>query len=406
MYDVMKGVRVIECAEHTFVPVAATLLADWGADVIKIERTTGGGDSARSLAILQRPGQKLNGHFEVANRGKRALALDLTRPEGREVLYKIIKETDVFITSLRKGSLARMGIEPEDLMKINPRLIYARGTGYGLQGPLASAPGFDHPSSWCRSGSAFAQDPQNGSPPPLQPGSVGDLTGGATLAGAVAAALFRRERTGQGAIVDNALYLMGSYIMTQGLTGASIAAATPNVPIAPRPSLMHPLIHSYKTKDNRFLQICFLMDRWFPDLARRLGRQELVEDPRFKDEPSKMANAQALIDELQGEFSKRTLQEWCDALVDCEGVWAPQFRPVEVLNDEQALVNGFVTPVTTYDGSSYLASATPGQFDERPVGELKAAPGWGQHTDEILMEWGLGEYEIRTLKENKIALQR
>ncbi|HEX7036863.1 MAG TPA: CoA transferase [Pseudomonadales bacterium] len=406
MYDVMQGVRVIECAEHTFVPVAATTLADWGADVVKIERTTGGGDSARSMAILQRPGQKLNGFFEVANRGKRSLALDLTRPEGREVLYRVIPETDVFITSLRESAREKMGIQPEQLMRLNPRLVYARGTGYGIRGPLAGAPGFDHPSSWCRSGSAFAQDARDGKPPPGQPGSVGDLTGGATLAGAIAAALFRRERTGKGAVVDHALYLMGSYIMTQSLASASLAGARPDDPVTARPAGPgHPLIHSYRTRDDRFLQLCFLMDRWFPDLARRLGREDLIDDPRFADEPGKMANAQALIDELQKEFSKRTLGEWCEALADCEGVWAPQFRPVEVLNDEQALVNGFVTPVATDDGDAYLASATPGQFDERPVGELRAAPGWGQHTRQVLAEWGLSAADIADLEAGGIARQ-
>src|SRR5690606_35652005 len=295
MYDVMQGVRVIECAEHTFVPVAATTLADWGADAVKIERTTGGGDTARSKTILQRPGQKLNGLFEVANRGKRSLALELTRPEGRAVLYRIIPQTDVFITSLREAAREKMGIQPEQLMRLNPRLVYARGTGYGIRGPLAAAPGFDHPSSWCRAGAAFAQDPRDGNAPPGQPGSVGDLTGGATLAGAIAAALFRRGRTGKGATVDHALYLMGSYIMTQSLTNASLAGARLNDPITARPAGPgHPLIHSYRTRDGRFLQLCFLMDRWFPDLARRLGRADLIEDPRFADERSKMANAQAL----------------------------------------------------------------------------------------------------------------
>jgi crotonobetainyl-CoA:carnitine CoA-transferase CaiB-like acyl-CoA transferase len=407
MYDVMKGVRVIECAEHTFVPVAATMLADWGAEVVKIERTTQGGDTARNLTILQRPGQKANGFFEVANRGKRAVALDLTQAEGREILYSVIKDTDVFITSLRQNARIKMGIEPEDLMKFNPKLIYARGTGYGMQGPLAAAPGFDHPSAWCRAGSAFAQDARDGSAPPGQPGSVGDLTGGATLCGAIAAALFRRERTGQGAIVDHALYMMGAYIMTQGLASASLAGAQLSDPIPPRPPAGpgNPMIRSYRTKDDRFIQVTFLIDAWFPDLARKLGRPDLAEDPRFRDERSKMANATALAAELEKEFAKKTMMEWCDVLVDCAGVWAPQFRPAEVLNDPQALINGFVTPVTMDDGDTYLAACTPGQFDERPIGSLKAAPNWGQHTDEVLAEWGVSASKIAALKESKIATQ-
>src|SRR5690606_11679510 len=130
---------------------------------------------------------------------------------------------------------------------------------------------------------------------------------------------FRRERTGKGAIVDHALYLMGSYIMTQSLAGASLAGAPPGDPVTARPAGPgHPLIHSYRTRDDRFLQLCFLMDLWFPDLARRIGRADLIDDPRFADEPSKLAHAQALIDELRSEFSKRTLGEWCEVLADCE----------------------------------------------------------------------------------------
>ena len=175
MYDLMEGVRVIEVAEHTFVPAAGVVLADWGADVIKVERSVGGGDPARSLRILQRPGQKLNAYFEVANRGKRSVALDLTRPEGRQALYKLIEGADVFTTNLRADARRKLGIEPEDLMKHNPRLIYARGTGYGVRGAMADHGGFDYPSSWCRSGSGFVQTPADGSRPPQQPGQVATL---------------------------------------------------------------------------------------------------------------------------------------------------------------------------------------------------------------------------------------
>ncbi len=141
MYDVMEGVRVIEVAEHTFVPAAAMILADWGADVVKIERAAGGGDAGRTMRVIQRPGLKSNPFFEAANRGKRGLAIDLTKPEGREYLYKLVEHADVFITNLRDDARVKMGIEAADLMALNPKLIYARGTGYGTRGPLAAALG-------------------------------------------------------------------------------------------------------------------------------------------------------------------------------------------------------------------------------------------------------------------------
>jgi formyl-CoA transferase len=153
MYDVMEGVKVIEVAEHTFVPAAGMILADWGADVIKIERTSGGGDPGRNLPI---PGSSANGFsmfFEAGNRGKRSVRLDLTQEAGRELLYQLVAGADVFITNLRADARKKLGIEPDNLMKLNPKLIYARGTGYGIQGAMANDGGFDFPSSWCRSGS-------------------------------------------------------------------------------------------------------------------------------------------------------------------------------------------------------------------------------------------------------------
>ena len=180
MYDVMTGVRVIEVAEHTFAPAAGMMLADWGADVVKVERSVGGGDPARSLRILQRPGQKHNAFFEVANRGRRSVALDLNSPEGRDFLYSLVASADVFITNLRGDARRKLGIEAEELISRNPRLIYARATGYGWPGLWRNTAALDFPSSWCRSGSAFVQTPANGDAPPQQPGSVGDLTGGAT----------------------------------------------------------------------------------------------------------------------------------------------------------------------------------------------------------------------------------
>jgi len=403
MYDVMEGVRVVEVSEHTFAPAAGAMLADWGADVIKVERTVGGGDPQRTMRVLQRPGQKLNAFFEVANRGKRSIALDLRQAEGQAVLKELVRNADVFITNLRADAREKLGIEAANLQAINPRLIYARATGYGVRGPMASHGGFDFPSSWCRSGSVYAQTPADGGRPPQQPGSVGDLTGGATLAGAISAALFRRERTGKGAIVDHALYAMGAYIMTQSLASASLVTAeAAAAPPAPRPA--NPLSRLYRTRDDRWLCLCLLQDAWFPDFARRADRPDLITDPRFVTEDDKYRNAEALMAELDAVFATRTLAEWEAALFGMDGVWAPCQSPAEVIADEQARINGFVVPVTDSEGGTYYASATPGQFDERPVGELRAGPGYGQHTDEILAELGKASAQIAALREARVVV--
>ena len=397
MYDVMEGVRVVEVAEHTFVPSAAMILADWGADVIKIERPGDGGDAGRTMRVVQRAGLAVNPFFEAANRGKRSVGLDLTQGEGREQLYKLVDDADVFVTNMRDDARTKLGIEPGDFVERNPRLIYASGTGYGKRGPMARSRGFDYPSSWCRSGSAYVQTPADGTPPPSQPGSVGDLTGGATLAGAIAAALFRRERTGRGAVVDHALYLMGIYIMSQSLMSASLGWKSTATP-APRTEAPDPANNIYRTKDGRWLVLCLLYDQWWPDLARKLHHEEWLTDPRYADPQARARNNVGLIGELDDIFATRTLAEWEDELATLEGVWSPLKSPDEVIMDSQALANGFVTPVMTGDDSYYLTGASPAQFDGRPIGELRAAPSHGQNTEAVMRELGLSDEHIAGLR--------
>jgi formyl-CoA transferase len=397
----MDGVRVVEVAEHTFVPAAAMILADWGADVIKIERVGDGGDAGRTMRAIQRPGLRANPFFEAANRGKRSVGLDLTRAEGREQLYKLVDDADVFVTNMRDDARAKLGIEPGDLMGRNPRLIYASGTGYGKQGPMARTRGFDYPSSWCRSGSAYVQTPADGKPPPSQPGSVGDLTGGATLAGAIAAALFRRERTGRGAVVDHALYLMGIYIMSQSLISASLGWKSSGSP-GPRTEAADPANNIYRTKDGRWLVLCLLYDQWWPDLVRKLHHEEWLTDPRYTDPEARAQNNVALIGELDAIFATRTLSEWEDQLATLEGVWSPLKSPDEVIMDPQALENGFVTPVMFGDDGYYLSGASPAQFDGRPIGALRAAPTHGQSTEDVMRELGLTDAQTAALRDRGV----
>ncbi|MET0370379.1 MAG: CoA transferase [Sphingobium sp.] len=393
MYDVMEGVRVVEVAEHTFVPAATMILADWGADVIKVERATGGGDPGRHLK-LPGTGGRVNPFFEAGNRGKRSIALDLTQPAGREQLDRLLDSADIFVTNLRRGARVKLGIEPADLMARNPRLIYARGTGYGLQGAMADDGGFDFPSSWCRSGSGYAQTFPGGEPP-QQPGSVGDLCGGATLAGAIAAALFKRERTGKGSVVDNALYMVGTYVMSQSVIAASIGfprgQATPQ-------ARGNPLLNLYRTSDNRWLSICLLNEGWWPDFARHIDRPDMIDDPRFASVAARADNAPALVAELNAVFASRDFESWKARLATMTGVWAPLQSPAEVIEDPQALENGFVTRVEIDADTSYLVGASPAQFDERPIGALRGGPGYGEHGESILRDLGLDDGAIADLR--------
>ncbi|MCW2620562.1 MAG: CoA transferase [Frankiales bacterium] len=404
MYDVMQGVKVIECAEHTFVPAAAMILADWGADVIKVERVQGGGDAARNMAAIQRPGLRSNPFFEAANRGKRSIGLDLTQEAGREQLHALLADADVFVTNLREGALGKLGITAAELTARYPRLVYASGTGYGTSGPMAGDGGFDQASSWCRSGSAYVQSNQLGTFPPNQPGSVGDLNGGATLAGAISAALFRRERTGQGAVIDHSLYAMGGYIMSQSLAAASLGWVGSTQP-QPREQAGEPMSNFYRTQDGRWLFLCLLYPQWWADFAEHVGRPEWITDPRFAEQPARAKNNVELIAELDAIFRTRTLAEWEVALADLIGVWAPCKSPAEVLEDEQALAAGVVVPVTFREGDeTYLTSPAPCQFDGKPIGELRSAPRFAEDTDDVMRGLGLTDAQIAELRERGVVV--
>lgn len=393
MYDVLEGIRVIEVAEHTFAPAAAMILADWGADVVKVERLPGG-DSARHMKLPGTDGL-VNPFFEAGNRGKRSIGIDLNQAEGRAQLRRLVAGADVFLTSMRGSARRNLGIEAADLVQINPKLVYARATGYGMRGAMAGDAGFDYPSAWCRAGAAFAQTLPGGEPP-KPPGSVGDLAGGATLAGAIAAALFRRERTGRGAIVDNALYQVGTYLMSQSLLAKSIDAPA----LSPHLQEDSPfaLANSYRTRDGRWITLSLLLDEWWPDLVRNLGRQDLLCDARFADGAARAANARALVDILNQIFGSADYAYWCEHLATLKGAWAPVQSPTEVLADPQALENGFVSRVDIDGETAYMTGVSPGQFDERPIGKLFSAPRFAWHTDEILRESGLDDEAIAVLR--------
>lgn len=402
MYDVMAGVRVIEVSEHTFMPAAGMALADWGADVIKIERTTGGGDPMRSLAIPNLNAGGYNPYFEAGNRGKRSIALDLLQDAGREILYRLIKDADVFITNLRRNARVQMGIEPEALFAHNPRLIYARGTGHGLKGPLAPQGGFDGATTWFRGGLAWLQS-KPGKEPPGPGTSYGDLMGGLTMAGAISAALFKRERTGKGTIVDNSLYAVGAYLSSQHVAMASLG--NPRVPVdLPRSEGFDALVMTYRTSDDRWINLCLLMPKWWPDFCRHLGRDDLVGDERFADQKARFTNRKALIAELDETFARHTMAEWAARLEPMQGVWAPAYSPAEIAEDPQALVNGFVSPVGEADAPDYMIAVTPLQFDEQPVGALRRGPKYGEHGEQVLAEIGLSGEDITGLKQSGVIL--
>ncbi|MBY8858019.1 CoA transferase [Nocardia sp. CA2R105] len=398
MTAVMQGVRIVEVAEHTFVPAASALLADWGADVIKIEHVERG-DAMRGLAssgIAVVP-DDVHVLFEHSNRGKRSLGLDLTSEAGREVLYRLVATADVFLTNKLPGVRTKLGIDVEDLRVHNPRLIYVRGTGQGERGPEADHGAYDSLAFWARAGvAAGVMRPEYGHVPvPPAPG-FGDSIGGMTIAGGIASALFHRERTGEATTAD--VSLMGTAIWSMGQ--AMALSLQLDVPWTPPPvgTRSNPLTGNYCTADERWLSFtCLQAGRYWPSICAAIERPELARDPRFADHAALMAHSGEAIEILTAAFAARPLEHWRNRLSAFTGQWTVVQHTLEAAADPQAVANGYVQECATATGARFRLAAAPVQFGEQPAIPGRA-PEFNEHGDEVLAELGLAPEEVLDLK--------
>jgi crotonobetainyl-CoA:carnitine CoA-transferase CaiB-like acyl-CoA transferase len=396
----MDGVRVVEMGVWVAGPAAGVILADWGADVVKIE-PPGVGDPARLFAKMLGGDLPFNPPFEMDNRGKRSVVIDLSTPEGRDLGLELVDGADVFISNVRQQGLVRLGFGPEQLMARNPRLIYAAVTGYGLEGPDADRAAYDIAAYWSRSGVASMLTAPGGQPP-FQRGGMGDHSAGLSAAGAISAALFAREKTGKGQLVSTSLLRQGIYTLSFDLAIAlrfGVALQT-----AERTSMGNPAINCYRDRDGRWFWIVGLeAERHWPPLARCAGHPEWIEDERFATPQARAANAEQLIGLLDAEFAKRSRAEWGE-IFDAEQDmwWAPVQNLDEVVSDPQVVAGGGFVEVP--DGeSTTLLPATPVDFGGQPCEPKGMAPDAGQHTDEVLAELGRDEAMVAALRERGVV---
>ena len=399
MTAVMAGVRVLEVAEHTFVPAASALLADWGAEVIKIEHVERG-DAMRGLLAtgVGVMGTDVHVLLEHSNRGKKSLALDLTTDDGLDVLHRLAATCDVFLTNKLPSVRRKLRIELDDIRAQNPQIIYVRGTGQGELGPDADRGSYDVLSYWHRSGVALGSMHAEDETVPVPPApAFGDSIGAMTIAGGIMGALFHRERTGEATTVDVSLLGTGMWSM-----GAALALSLQlGMPWAPPPrgrSTGNPLVATYRAKDGRFVSLsCLQAGRYWAELCGVIGRTELADDERFADAATIRENAGAGAELLTEVFAERTADEWRDVLQTFSGQWAMVQTTLEVAEDPQAVANGYVVDCETAEGKPFKLAAAPVRFGaEAP--STRRAPEFNEHGDEILESIGLDWDAIVDLK--------
>lgn len=400
MPGVLDAIRVIELATWGFIPSAGVALADWGAEVIKIEHPSHG-DPMRGLvsAALTPPGQQpVSFMFQTFSRNKASVGIDLTRDSGREALYRLVAGADVFLTNYLAPVRRKLQVDVDDLVKVNPRLVYAQGTGLGPQGAEADTSGFDLASYWSRGGVAYVSTSEDAEYPPPMPGSAfGDLQSGMYAAGGVAAALFARERTGAAQVVD--VSLLGAAVWG---TAPHIAASSmfdiDAMPRSDHQSAHNPITNIYRTSDGRFVALVMLeSDRFWAPLVELIGRPDLTTDARFVDAAARSANSKACIAELDAIFSSRTADEWAEVLGRQRGVWAIVQSPRETRCDAQVLANGYVGSMDVNDDAALTVAMPPVQFNGvQPI--PRPAPELGADTDRVLLELGYDWDQLVELK--------
>lgn len=401
MTRVLEGIRVIEVAEYVMVPAAAAVLADWGAQVIKIEHAERGDVVRSTTSWGVEPG--INGFtyvWEAFNRGKQSVGLDLTKPEARALLGELIRGADIFLTSLLPRSRAKLGIDVEHVRQINPGCIYGRGSAYGPKGPEAARGGFDGSTYWQRTGAGLSAMPSPDADLVTLPApAFGDSQTGMAFAGGLVAALFHRERTGEAKLVDCSLLAGGMWAMQAALVGANLKGVE-MLKNADRAAAASPLSNTYRTSDDRFVALAMLRgDRYWADLCRLFGREDLAVDPRFTTVGQRDAHNRECIAELDAIFATKPLAHWVDLLSGQEGQWAV-VEPVTALNsDPQALANEFIQTVDYGSGRDLALVSSPIMFDEQAP-QLMPAPGLGADTELVLSsELGISWERIFELKD-------
>ncbi|TDK97835.1 CoA transferase [Mycobacterium paragordonae] len=399
----MEGIRVLEVAQFTFVPAAGAILADWGADVIKVEHPARG-DTQRGF--LNMGGIQINPDrhplMEHPNRGKRSVGVDVSTPGGQDVLYELAKVSDVFLTNYLPAQRQKNKFDVEHIRAANPDIVYARGSAYGDKGPERHTGGYDGTAFWTRSGVGYALTPAElggalgqGIP------AFGDSIGGMFIAGGISAALLHRERTGEAVELDVSLlstaWWAAGASVTQGMETGEVMRTPMPGSLAPS---VNPFMGNYLTSDGGTINLCIISPTGLiRDTFEHLGIPDAADDPRFSDVLPLIQNADAAAKLIADAFAGKSFDYWRQHLKTMKGQWAPFQSLLDLAEDEQAVANDMISEVEVASGGApFKVVRGPVQFNHEPL-ETTRAPQASEHTEIVLMEIGMDWDRIAELKD-------
>lgn len=385
---VFAGLKVLDIASFIAGPAAATLLSDFGADVIKIEPPAG--DTQRLLSsVPPHPRAKGNYPWHLTNRNKRGMAIDLKSPGGTKILRRLVEWADVVITNFPHGVREKLHLGYEEVSEWNPQLIYADVTGFGDTGPDAALPGFDLTAYWSRSG-LLSSTRDLGAPPTVPVPGSGDYATATGLYAAIVTGLYQRERTGKGMSVGTSLLAEGVWSAGNFVAGALAGGESYGLhnPTAPTNPLMNP----YQASDGRWFLLVAQPSHW-PALTEAIGHPELLEDPRFADRQGFALNSAALTELLDAAFRSQPLPHWNEVLDRARITYGVIQTPEETARDPQLRANDIVVPLR---GADDVTETISSPINVRGIAKVPAtrAPELGEHNDEILVDLGFRNDEI------------